>query len=238
MANPTLIFPAATQQLVQPIVVSTSDCQSQASVDSQANKTTLTQPVTPLTELSVTVATSLEAQNLTKYHAQLRATSISSASLPATTATSSISTLQQNQTPNLVLNPPTGGLLQQISLNSAIAPNTQKPSLVSSNPETIATLNMLRWSMVFSPENADSDKQSYVPKNPYNYSHSTYPSQPPTQQENIALFEKLPIDTLFFAFYYQPGTIIFIRSKKFQKVIWCINRNTCSVFSSKATEVE
>eukprot|EP00604_Paraphysomonas_vestita_P001568 CAMPEP_0174821954 /NCGR_PEP_ID=MMETSP1107-20130205/11622_1 /TAXON_ID=36770 /ORGANISM="Paraphysomonas vestita, Strain GFlagA" /LENGTH=850 /DNA_ID=CAMNT_0016039639 /DNA_START=216 /DNA_END=2768 /DNA_ORIENTATION=- len=70
------------------------------------------------------------------------------------------------------------------------------------NPQTIA---MLKQSMAHLPPN-DFERKAYVPRTPY---PGTLPASFPTQQlsivDNPALFERLPMDTLFFAFYYQQG---------------------------------
>ena len=82
-------------------------------------------------------------------------------------------------------------------------PKSASAALMMS-PETIATLSMLKASMICSPENSDSDKGgTYSPRNPYMHSHPAFPTQQLSRVESAALFERLPMDALFFAFYYQ-----------------------------------
>jgi CCR4-NOT transcription complex subunit 3 len=111
--------------------------------------------------------------------------------------------------------------MQSVSINPPqISSNSTFPVISQSNPnqkianptstlssESINALNLLKISMLYSPESIDSERQpNYITRNSYSQGHSSYPSQPPSIQENMALFERLPMDTLFFAFYYQPGT--------------------------------
>ena len=55
-------------------------------------------------------------------------------------------------------------------------------------------------------DRADASRpRHYAPKVPYP-TPEYYPQQPLTALETPAMFAKLDIDTLFYIFYYQPGT--------------------------------
>ena len=47
----------------------------------------------------------------------------------------------------------------------------------------------------------------YVPRNPY-ATPTYYPQEPSSQFASPALFAKLDVDTLFYIFYYCPGTYL------------------------------
>jgi CCR4-NOT transcription complex subunit 3 len=111
-------------------------------------------------------------------------------------------------------------------------PPVQHNKLANAPPETLAALNMLKSSMVFSPENAEIEKQpNYQPRNPYNGAHASFPMAAPTMAESAALFEKLPMDSLFFAFYYQPGTYQqYLAAKQLKKHSWRFHKKYMTWF--------
>eukprot|EP00595_Chromulina_sp_UTEXLB2642_P001925 CAMPEP_0196764318 /NCGR_PEP_ID=MMETSP1095-20130614/5879_1 /TAXON_ID=96789 ORGANISM="Chromulina nebulosa, Strain UTEXLB2642" /NCGR_SAMPLE_ID=MMETSP1095 /ASSEMBLY_ACC=CAM_ASM_000446 /LENGTH=570 /DNA_ID=CAMNT_0042119595 /DNA_START=41 /DNA_END=1750 /DNA_ORIENTATION=- len=82
--------------------------------------------------------------------------------------------------------------------------------------------HMLKCSMLCTPEPYESDKQtSYFPKNPYPTQHPSFPTQPLPIFENPAFFDKVPVDTLLFAFYYQQGTYQqYLAAKKLKLNSW------------------
>jgi CCR4-NOT transcription complex subunit 3 len=63
---------------------------------------------------------------------------------------------------------------------------------------------MLKQSMLYCPLGPEADKPPYAPRNAYP-THPSFPTQPPSIIDSPALFEKLPMDTLFLAFYHQQG---------------------------------
>ena len=72
---------------------------------------------------------------------------------------------------------------------------SQKSSAPVLSPELLTAASMLRFSMINSPENMDGDKNtSYSVRNLYPHSPSSYPTQPPSIQENNLLFERLYIN--------------------------------------------
>ena len=73
------------------------------------------------------------------------------------------------------------------------------------NEGVVSTLHMLKQSMVNCPEIFEPDKPVYTPRNPYNV-HQLFPSTVPPQLEVLSVFEKLPPDSLFLAFYFQQGS--------------------------------
>jgi len=99
------------------------------------------------------------------------------------------------------------------------------------NPEVVAAIHMLKQSMTHAPEIFDGDKQSsYTPRNPFN-THPSFPSQPPSIIENPALFERLPMDTLFLAFYYQQGTYQqYLAAKQLKKHSWRFHKKYMTWF--------
>ena len=106
------------------------------------------------------------------------------------------------------------------SVNSTIPTNVyrQGSDLL---PDMVSSLNALKNSMQFSPVGGEFDKfQSFVPKNPY-VGHPTFPTQTPGVIENPNLFEKLPTDSLFLAFYHQQGSYQqFLAAKQLKKQSW------------------
>jgi len=99
------------------------------------------------------------------------------------------------------------------------------------NPEVVAAVHMLKQSMIHAPEVFEGDKQSsYTPRNPFN-THPSFPSQPPSIIENPALFERLPMDTLFLAFYYQQGTYQqYLAAKQLKKHSWRFHKKYMTWF--------
>lgn len=68
------------------------------------------------------------------------------------------------------------------------------------------TNQMLDASLQHVPDLIDSEMPKiYQPKNPFN-TPAYYPQQPLAIFDNPVLYEKFDTDTLFYIFYYQPGT--------------------------------
>lgn len=98
-------------------------------------------------------------------------------------------------------------------------------------------LAQLRQSMAFSPEAIELDKQSsllqYQPRNVYANMHPTFPSTPQftTQTELAELFERLPMDTLFFVFYFQQGTYQqYLAARQLKKHSWRFHKKYMTWF--------
>lgn len=105
------------------------------------------------------------------------------------------------------------------------------------NPELMTIMSQLKQSMTFSPEAMELDKQSsllqYVPRNVYAHTHPTFPSAPQftTQSELADLFERLPMDTLFFVFYFQQGTYQqFLAARQLKKHSWRFHKKYMTWF--------
>eukprot|EP01035_Chromulina_nebulosa_P019104 gene19104-24938_t len=92
--------------------------------------------------------------------------------------------------------------------------------------------HMLKCSMLCTPEAYESDKQtSYFPKNPYPTQHPSFPTQPLSIFENPAFFDKVPVDTLLFAFYYQQGTYQqYLAAKKLKLNSWRFHKKYLTWF--------
>lgn len=98
-------------------------------------------------------------------------------------------------------------------------------------------MSQLKQSMTFTPEAMELDKQSsllqYVPRNVYAHTHPTFPSSPQftTQTEIADLFERLPMDTLFFVFYFQQGTYQqYLAAKQLKKHSWRFHKKYMTWF--------
>lgn len=104
-------------------------------------------------------------------------------------------------------------------------------------PDQLVSLNMLKHSMMNSPESLETEKPNnsfgYTPRNLYTHSHPAFPSTPlfTTSSENNALFERLPMDALFFVFYFQQGTYQqFLAAKQLKKHSWRFHRKYMTWF--------
>ena len=91
--------------------------------------------------------------------------------------------------------------------------------------------------MTFTPEAMELDKQSsllqYAPRNVYAHTHPTFPLVPQftTQTEIADLFERLPMDTLFFVFYFQQGTYQqYLAAKQLKKHSWRFHKKYMTWF--------
>jgi CCR4-NOT transcription complex subunit 3 len=96
---------------------------------------------------------------------------------------------------NLPLNP-MGSIIGMPNAPPAVAPS-------NITPEMQQTLNILKQSFLTAPE-----EFQYVPRNPNPNTHPSFPSVPlyTNYAENAALFDRLPLDTVFFSFYFQQNT--------------------------------
>ncbi|KAG0230479.1 Not1 N-terminal domain, CCR4-Not complex component-domain-containing protein [Mortierella sp. GBAus27b] len=91
---------------------------------------------------------------------------------------------------------------------------------------------MLDASYQFMPEAVDTERpKHYQPKNPYP-TPSYYPQAPlPGVFDNVAMFEKFDIDTLFFIFYYQQGTYQqYLAARELKKQSWRFHKKYLTWF--------
>ena len=96
-------------------------------------------------------------------------------------------------------------------VNSIIGPGpSPRVSVATLSPEQQASLLMLRNSLQTLPEAPEpSDRVSgpaYQPRNLYPHGPACFPSTPLSQTDSALLFERLPMDALFFVFYFQQGS--------------------------------
>lgn len=72
--------------------------------------------------------------------------------------------------------------------------------------------------------------KGFVPKTPYT-SHPSFPTQQPAVFENPAIFERLPMDSLFLAFYYQQGSYQqYLAAKQLKKSSWRFHKKYMTWF--------
>lgn len=127
------------------------------------------------------------------------------------------------------------------------SPQQQQPPQLSDakigsiNPEIMIAINMLKQSMLYCRVSSEPERPIYVPRNAYP-TNSAYPTQPPPIVESSILFEKLPIDTLFFAFYHQQGLHSqVLAAKQLKKQSWRFHKKYMTWFQRheepKRTEV-
>lgn len=73
----------------------------------------------------------------------------------------------------------------------------------------------------------------YVPRNFYAHANPTFPISPyySNQAEMVAIFEKLPMDSLFFVFYFQQGTYQqYLAAKMLKKNSWRFHKKYMTWF--------
>jgi CCR4-NOT transcription complex subunit 3 len=165
------------------------------------------------------------------------ASSTVSGASPAGTALSNVPAIPQSSLPasaaSLVANGANGIAAAPTAPSGppAAAPAVSKPP-VQLPADALMAITMLKHSMVHTPENIDNDKHSsYAPRNPYPNAHPAFPTHPPPQLENAALFERLPVDTLFCAFYNQPGSYQqYIAARQLKKHSWRFHKKYMTWF--------
>ena len=98
---------------------------------------------------------------------------------------------------------------------------------------------MLKASMLLTPESLDFEKQqpappSYTPRNYYGFSHSSYPTSPlfvSSQTDSNQIFDRLPMDALFFVFYFQQGSLQQqLAAKQLKKYSWRFHKKYMTWF--------
>ncbi|CAO3673918.1 unnamed protein product [Rhizopus stolonifer] len=93
------------------------------------------------------------------------------------------------------------------------------------------TNQMLDANLQYVPDLIDSEiPKIYHPKNPIN-TPAYYPQQPLAIFDNPALYEKFDIDTLFYIFYYQPGTYQqYLAARELRKQSWRFHKKYSTWF--------
>lgn len=111
---------------------------------------------------------------------------------------------------------------------------TQQMPLFGNSQEMQSIASMLKSSMMHTPPvndvAADHRHKGFTPKNPYN-SHPSFPTQQPAVLENPAIFERLPMDSLFLAFYYQQGSYQqYLAARQLKKNSWRFHKKYMTWF--------
>jgi CCR4-NOT transcription complex subunit 3 len=86
-------------------------------------------------------------------------------------------------------------------------------------------------SMFFTAPGAEGDNRPlYAPRTP-GATHPLFPTQPASIVEAAALYEKLPMDSLFLAFYYQQGTYHqYLAAQQLKKHSWRFHKKYMTWF--------
>lgn len=70
----------------------------------------------------------------------------------------------------------------------------------------------------------------YVPQRPH-ATHPTFPTEPAPLLATAALFQRLDVDSLFFAFYHQPGTLQqYLAAKQLKRQSWRFHKKYMAWF--------
>ncbi|TNY18544.1 Not1 N-terminal domain, CCR4-Not complex component-domain-containing protein [Rhodotorula diobovata] len=90
---------------------------------------------------------------------------------------------------------------------------------------------ILEAGMANVPQPLDAEKPKYyVPRNPY-ATPTYYPQEPSSQFASPALFAKLDVDTLFYIFYYCPGTYLqYLAANELKKQSWRFHKQYLTWF--------
>ena len=125
---------------------------------------------------------------------------------------------------------------QQQAPIQQLPPPQPQPSLSTEaklgaiNPEILIAINMLKQSMLHCPVNQEVDRPAATPRNQYP-THSSFPTSSPSIIDSPALFEKLPMDTLFLAFYHQQGLYQqVLAAKQLKKQSWRFHKKYMTWF--------
>ncbi|KAJ1434489.1 Not1 N-terminal domain, CCR4-Not complex component-domain-containing protein [Ochromonadaceae sp. CCMP2298] len=108
------------------------------------------------------------------------------------------------------------------------------PPQLRPTAEMLSIMSQLKQSMAFTPESLEIEKQSsYSPQNFYSHTHPAFPTKPQFSKEAdvAALLERLPMDTLFFVFYFQQGTYQqYLAAKQLKKHSWRFHKKYMTWF--------
>ncbi|GJQ09965.1 hypothetical protein GpartN1_g1756.t1 [Galdieria partita] len=98
--------------------------------------------------------------------------------------------------------------------------------------ERIATQTLLDASLRCMPEPLDVDlPKNYIPRNPSKFVPSCFPTAPPPMLLSPSLFQHFDTDTLFFIFYFQPGTYQqYLAAKELKRQSWRFHRKYMTWF--------
>ena len=96
--------------------------------------------------------------------------------------------------------------------------------------EQMVVAQMLRHSYLCTPETADTESRGYVAHNPVKTPPSL-PQEPLTSAEYSEVFERLPTDALFFAFYHQQDTYQqYLAAKQLKQRAWRFHKKYSTWF--------
>lgn len=98
--------------------------------------------------------------------------------------------------------------------------------------ERAAIQTLLDASLRCMPEPLDVDlPKNYIPRNPSKYVPSCFPTAPPPMLLSPSLFQHFDTDTLFFIFYFQPGTYQqYLAAKELKRQSWRFHRKYMTWF--------
>jgi len=98
--------------------------------------------------------------------------------------------------------------------------------------ERSATQTLLDASLRCMPEPLDVDlPKNYIPRNPSKFVPSCFPTAPPPMLLSPSLFQHFDTDTLFFIFYFQPGTYQqYLAAKELKRQSWRFHRKYMTWF--------
>ncbi|GJD12414.1 CCR4-NOT transcription complex subunit 3 [Galdieria sulphuraria] len=98
--------------------------------------------------------------------------------------------------------------------------------------ERAATQTLLDASLRCMPEPLDVDlPKNYIPRNPSKYVPTCFPTAPPPMLLSPSLFQHFDTDTLFFIFYFQPGTYQqYLAAKELKRQSWRFHRKYMTWF--------
>lgn len=117
------------------------------------------------------------------------------------------------------------------SNQSAIVTGPARSSEQSAQSGSTTVNKALKMSMFFTPPGAEFDNRPlYTPRNP-GPTHPLFPTQPAPIIDSMTLYDRLQMDTLFFAFYYQQGTYQqYLSAKQLKKHSWRFHKKYMTWF--------
>lgn len=133
---------------------------------------------------------------------------------------------------------PTTAPIKQASPSVGPSPPSQSAAQNQSAPKppigpdiNSAVNRALKMSMFFTAPGAENDNRpAYGPRNP-GPTHPLFPTQPAPIVESAALYESLPMDSLFLAFYYQQGSYHqYLAAKQLKKHSWRFHKKYMTWF--------
>eukprot|EP00871_Galdieria_phlegrea_P004440 jgi/Galph1/4998/GphlegSOOS_G3655.1 len=133
-----------------------------------------------------------------------------------------------NITPRQGVHPSTKS---SIEANGNLSTETTS-SGVMNQEERAALQTLLDASLRCMPEPVDVDlPKNYIPRNPSKFVPSSFPTAPPPVLLSPSLFQHFDTDTLFFIFYFQPGTYQqYLAAKELKRQSWRFHRKYMTWF--------